>query len=563
MTALVKGRGPSHPKVAFIGMAPWKDELRYNIPFAGSSGQLFDRALKNISFDRASAWVGNVSETLLEPGKSLWTRKDQTVQDIERLKDELQRLRPNVIVPMGDEAFSIITGLSGITKWRGSICSAKPVMGSYKCIPTVHPSWINRGLWKWENIFTYVDLARAIEESEFPEIKLPERHCIIAPSFKQVLAYIEECEKHDILSFDIEVFGYSPSGHGQISCIGIGYKPNEAMCIPLVKNRSQPYWSVYEEVQIWKALARLLQNNRIRKVGQNLSFEWIYFWLHGIYPSNMWCDTMLLHHSLYPDFGGAEDTWIKKKRDPALPGHGLAFINSCYTKTPYYKDDGRKLLPGSNDQQFWRYNCYDVMCTLDAGLQMVDEAQASGIWEAYVEDKIKPFLHCVRMEWQGVGFDNVLKRSAALELSCEAWLLQRHINECLGRELNVNSPLQMQELLYEQMGLKPQYAVRKTKTGERKKTLTANRDTLIKFQKETEGDNNAVIGWVNELRATLDLKSDIIDQKVLQDGNIHSHWNQGGTDSGRWACGKSILGYGMNLMNPPRKGIARRLFIPR
>jgi len=52
---------------------------------------------------------------------------------------------------------------------------------------------------------------------------------------------------------------------------------------------------------------------------------------YGIYPNPLGCDTMHMHHCLYPDFGGIMDEWSKRKRDIDNPGHGLALLTSQYT----------------------------------------------------------------------------------------------------------------------------------------------------------------------------------------------------------------------------------------
>jgi len=559
MSNRVHAEGPRHARLAFIGMAPAYDEVAAGHPFVGASGRLFTQALTKLGIKREDVWIGNVSELLLPPGQSLFTLpKEVLANEVKRLVSELVTLSPNVVIPMGDDPLRILTSLHGITKWRGSILNSTLIPG-LKVIPTIHPTWIIRGMWKWEPIFTYIDIKRALEESITKEIKLPPRNCIINPSFNTVIEYIEECSKHDILSVDIEVYGYTATGTGEIACIGIGFRPDEAMCIPFIKSGGIPFYSAQEEIFIWQRFAELLQNPNIKKVGQNLSFEWIYFWLHHIYPSNMWIDTMLLHHTLYPDWGGTEDPLIGKRKEFSEPGHSLAFINSQYTKTPYYKEDGKRWLPGLGDEQFWTYNCYDVMCTLDAALKMYNEVQEEKLWDFYCTYQQKPFLHTARMEWFGVKIDMEKRAQASLELSTEAVSIQSSINELLGYKFNVQSPKQRMELLYKKMKLKPKMKIRKDKFGGIKKTLTADYETLRVFAEQTQ---EPVLLKIMELGKILDLKADIIDQPLGEDGRMHTHYKQGGTDSNRWSSVKSILGTGMNLQNVPVKGVARCLFIP-
>lgn len=557
MPDIVPGHGPRNAKIAIVGMAPEKHEIFTGIPFSGPSGDLLNRALRELNYERSQIYITNVHDRFLPSGSSLFSLPQSELKNsLDRLRKELQEVAPAVCIPMGAEPLYFLTSRNGIQKWRGSILNSSLIPGM-KCVPTVHPAWIMRGMWKWQPVFTHIDLARAIEESVTPEIKYPKRNAIIAPSVNTSLDYIEECSKHDILSTDIEVYGYTKTGTGEISCVGLGYKTDEAICIPFIKASGQNYFSAHDEGRVWQALSRLLQRRDIRKVGQNLAFEWIYFWLHRTYPVNMWIDTMLLHHTLYPDFGGTEDIW-GKPRGFEEPGHSLAFINSQYNKDMYYKDDGRRYIPGTADQQFWRYNAMDVMVTLDAALKMEQEARENGLWDFYCDFKQRPFPHACRMEWYGVGIDIERRRDVSIELTNTISELQARINTTLGYELNVNSPKQLGELLYEKRGYKEVKKWVVTKKEGRVRRRTSDKDTLRKLA-ETTGDE--ILQLIMDLRAARDLKGDIVDQKLGEDNRMHAHYKLGGTDTHRWSSTRSILGTGTNLQNIPRDGIARHLFI--
>lgn len=547
----VPASGPKNAKIAIVGMAPAREEVATGIPFMGASGQILNKSLAKLGVERKDVYVTNIHDSFLQPGSSLFSLPALVREaSVRRLKNELEQVGPNIVIPLGDEPLRLICNLSGIQKWRGSILPSTLVPG-LKAVPSVHPAWIVRGMWKWEPVFTHIDLKRAVEESHDDKLILPERRAITGPSLNTCLDYIRECSKHEILSVDIEVYGYSKTGTGEIACIGIGFSSDEALCIPLVRSGGVPYWGVFEEARIWRALSVLLQDKSIKKVGQNLAFEWIYFWLHNIYPSNMWIDTMLLHHTLYPDFGGTEDAWGRKSKKDE-PGHSLAFINSQYTKTPYYKDDGRRWVPGLGDHAFWKYNCMDVMVTLECALKEKAEAETEGLWEFYEQYQQRPFIHSSRMEWFGVGIDLEKRALASVELLHHAEEVQDRINQRLGYALNVNSPKQMMELLYKKLDFKVK---KKRSTGK----PTADKETLRVFAEQSQ---NEVLLWIQNLRATLDLKGDIVDQKLGSDNRMHTHYKQGGTDSNRWSSTKSILGTGTNLQNVPRAGIARQLFLP-
>jgi DNA polymerase I len=154
------------------------------------------------------------------------------------------------------------------------------------------------------------------------------------------------------------------------------------------------------------------------------------------------------------------------------------------------------------------------------------------------------------MEWFGVAIDPDKRKLASAELGREIGILQDRINQKLGHQINVNSPKQMLHLLYNEMGFKP-ILNRETKRP------TADKNALFEIAERTQ---NEVLLWIQELRSKIDLKSDVIDQELGEDGRMHTQY--GHTDTHRWTSSESILGTGTNLQNIPVKGIARQLFVP-
>jgi len=539
----IKAKGPKNCKLAFVGMAPGNEEVRLGEPFVGPAGRQFNHALRTLGISRDEVFITNVSEVPLTTVKSLFDLpRDFLNMEISRLKLELDETTANCIVPLGDEPLQIICGRSEISKWRGSILESTLCPGR-KCIPSFHPAWILRGNWKWLSVFTHVDIKRAMEESETPQIVLPRRDAIIGPSFNDAVEFLRECEEKKYIGFDIE------TRHREIACVGFGFEPNSAMCIPLIRSTNVPYWTDLEEVKIWESMTRVLQS-QVKKIAQNASFEWLYFWTHGVFPSNLYIDTMTLHHCLYPDFGITEDQFGRKKRFDE-PGHGLGFINSQYTKTPYYKDDGRNWSPKTGDDVLWNYNCLDVMTTVESSMKMKDEADAAGLWDFYQNFYIKPFPHALRMEWQGTELDPEATKVAKDELQKRSEELQVRIVSSVG-QINVNSPKQVADLLYKMKGYKPK---KDRKTGR----ITADADALLYFA--TKYQDQSLMD-INELRSVNSLLSKLMDKDVSEDGRIRTHYRFGGTDGARWSSTESILGASTNLQNVKREGVARTIFVP-
>ena len=548
LTKRVRATGPRPAQLAVVGMAPARDEVRTGRPFTGSSGQILNESLQMYGMTREDVFVTNLVEFPIELGSSVYEAVPKELRDkeFERLRQELLEVRPNCVLLCGNDPLQAFTGHRAIGQWRGSIIQANQLLANVKCVPCQHPAAFIRGLWKWLPVFRYVDLPRAVEESKVKGVVLPERRAITGPSKRQVMDYLQYLRSKRLVTVDIETNGT------EITCVGLGASKDEALSIPFTRSGYHNYWNLDEEADIWLGIANLLQAPDVQLVAQNAAFEWLYFWRYGIYPRNLYCDTMTLHHCLYPDFGGTQDPWGRKKRSGDEPGHSLAFINSQYTRTPYYKEDGRLWKPEYGDTGFWRYNAMDVMVTHDVMEQMVEEAQAKNLWQYYQDYYVRAFRHALRMEWFGVKINLDLRAKAREELVAHAAELQETVDGTLGYRLNVNSPKQMNKLLYETKG----YQVRRNpKTGR----PTADKGALRYFA-DKKGDT--LLEDIVKLRETLDLIGDIIDQPLGPQGRMHTHFKLGGTDGQRWSSTESILGSGTNLQNIPREGVARKLFIP-
>jgi len=574
----VAASGPRNARLAAIGMSPARQEIADKVPFVGPSGRIFNDALAASKISRNAVYVTNLCAFFIDDNDLYSVPQEILEKERQRVFRELEEVKPNCLLIMGAQTLVLLmegyvgpfgsksqkraAARWGITKWRGSIIPLTLPNGRVqKCVVAHHPAGFIRGQWKWLPVFKYIDVPRAVTQSSFPENKMTPRSAIVAPSFRQAREWLQEANTKEWVSIDYE-------GRSHITCLGSGWEISSAMCIPLSRVGNPSYWSLIEELELWKLWCALLQNPKVKKIAQNAPFEWIKSWLYGIYPARLGMDTMSLHHCLYPDFGGVTDEWSKKKRDIDNPGHGLAFITSQYTDQSYYKDDGRHWEPSLGENVFWRYNALDVMVTFEAAMKMHAEAQACGLWDFYQQNYLDTFESALRMEWQGVAID-IARRDSERALSvariAEA---QLHLKQLVNLEvitkggkgvkpmpgvLNLASPKQVLNWLTN---------VRKYKIRLHRKTgkPTVDRDTFQMLISKHPQD--AALRTMIELRKEQDFINDNLDTEIDKEGRMHSHVKQGGTNGTRWSTAESILGGGRNFQNLPRQGPARALFLP-
>jgi DNA polymerase-1 len=165
---------------------------------------------------------------------------------------------------------------------------------------------------------------------------------------------------------------------------------------------------------------------------------------------------------------------------------------------------------------------------------------------AYLYDFLEGPLIAVLagMERDGVKLDVAALDGLEAEAQKEMAALHKQALKAAGRDFNVNSPSQLAEVLFTDLGLKP---LKKTKTG-----FSTDSDVL-----EALADEHELPGLILEHRQLAKLSGTYLQalpKLVAADGRVHSTWNQTGTATGR------ISSLDPNLQNiPVRSEVGKRI----
>lgn len=305
-------------RISFVGEAPSDEEVMLGEPFVGPAGRVFNGAMRSAGLDRKAFHITNVFDEQADEERALDLRRQPELvkANFARLADEIKKVQPNVIVPMGETALWAFTEHTAITPFRGAVTLATRIAPGAKLLPTFHPSHIQR---QWKFLPTLIgDLVKAEKEAKKgPKIVYPKREIHLLPSKGDVATWCRECMKSDLLSVDIE------TGWGAITCVGLAPDSTRAMCIPFLDLRkpNRHYWpTTRDEFDVWKLLKHVLESD-VPKLGQNFTYDAFWFLKKmGIGVKNYRHDTRLMHHALYPE----------------LP-KDLAFMGSTYTDLGAWK----------------------------------------------------------------------------------------------------------------------------------------------------------------------------------------------------------------------------------
>lgn len=346
-----------------------------------------------------------------------------------------------------------------------------------------------------------------------------------------------------IFALDTETTSKDPM---KAAIVGLSFsiKPDEAFYIPCAHD----YPDVPEQLElrdVLKLLKPVLENPEIKKIGQNIKYDWMVLARHGINLDGVMSDTMVASYLINPS-----------KRAHGLDQIALDFLDH---KTISYKEvtgKGKKIT-GFREVPLERavpYACEDADITLMAYNVLMPKISEMDLVELFqkVEMPLIPVL--MKMEMTGIFVDkdklNLLSKSFEHQLD----ELEKRIYSVAGEEFNIKSSQQLGKILFEKLELPVQKKTKK-KTGY-----------------STDVDVLTVLASLHELpvmilrhRTLAKLKSTYADALIdlinPETGRIHTSYNQTVTATGRLSSSDP------NLQNIPVRTEEgreiRRAFVPK
>lgn len=223
----------------------------------------------------------------------------QVQEGLKQVAQEIELVRPNVILALGNAALWAVTENWGVLRWRGSQLTGEIGSWSGKVIPTLHPAAVIR---EWpQRPIVLNDLkrvAREIQTSAYENV--PKWVFTVRPSFAEASTRLEELidkvESGQIewIDFDLE----TRAGH--VACAGFSWSAKEALSLPLmVKGDNQGYWSLEEEARLIWLVYKLLTHPKVKVRGQNLLYDAQYTYRHWHFVPRVAQDTMIAQHAIF------------------------------------------------------------------------------------------------------------------------------------------------------------------------------------------------------------------------------------------------------------------------
>ena len=529
--------GPLNSEVVIIGEGPGENDVRQKKPFIGGSGALLWGTLRKYGLHRMNVYSTNVIKRQISLNRG--NQKHSVHQDeLEKwtglLEWELKQL-PNarILFLLGNYALTAVTGSHGITNWRGSVFERKLPNGKLgKVVCANNPAYALREL-KQEPMFL-MDCAKLdqVIRGVYREYNIDR---LISPSYKEACAFLRDLQKtNSPVALDVE---HPPSLGPETVCYGLANSAHRAMCINF-RDHKQNRFTLGEEIEIFNQIQKLCDSHKI--IAQNAAHETYWCWLKERVRIHPWFDTLLAHHTLYPQ----------------LP-HSLQFLTAQYTTHPFYKDEGEDWKESGDFDMLWKYNCSDAAITWEVHRRELKELEDQGLSKFFFDHVMRAQPHLTEATVHGLAVDTNIKQQIiemcsedVAKLKADFHRIVQEMTDDPEYRPNPNSWQQLKELFFGRLRLQ----------GRGQSTDKTNRQHMLK--------NAATPPLAKEMLAVLDRYSTedkflgtFAEARLSNDGRMRCDYKQYGVARapGRLSSSSLIDKTGMNMQNQPQR--ARSMYV--
>ena len=345
------------------------------------------------------------------------------------------------------------------------------------------------------------------------------------------------------VSIDFETTSTDPM-LAKIVGIALCPAPHEAYYVP-VAHRSLADSSTRQLglPAVLEKLKPLIEDKGLRKIGQNLKYEFVIFEMYGVRLNGISFDTMIAAHML-------DSSRISYSLDELCRlylGHSMISYRDV-TGTGKSKINFEEV----ELEAAKVYSCEDADVAMLLSEKLARELEELNLIRVYRDIELRFIEVLARIEINGVKVDADRLKELSKEFEAGLKDIEKAIFEEVGYEFNLNSPLQLRQVLFETLRL-PQKKL--TKTGESSTDVEVLND-LSKFHPVPEK--------VLEHRTLSKLKSTYVDAlpRLInpRTGRLHTSFNPVGSSTGRLSSSDP------NLQNIPIKTAQgrriREAFIP-
>ena len=310
--------------------------------------------------------------------------------------------------------------------------------------------------------------------------------------------------------------------------ISVSIKPNEAFYIPLQHDYDEAPAQIDREIVLEK-LKPWLENKDTIKVGHNLKYDRHIFSNYDLNLQGQIFDTMLLSYV----------------NNSIATRHNLGAVSKRYLNiNPSSYEDvagkGAKQISfqqvGIEEATYYAAEDADISLQLHHTLTPVLKKQTA-LYDLYINCE-EPLIEVLgAIERHGVLIDSTLLNKQSREFEITLRTIEEKVYQSAGEEFNLGSPKQLQEILFEKLGLP---VLKKTPKGQASTAENVLQELAMDFP---------IVKDILDFRTISKLKTTYTDKlpKMINEktGRVHTSYHQAVTATGRLSSSNP------NLQNIP------------
>ena len=337
------------------------------------------------------------------------------------------------------------------------------------------------------------------------------KNYITIDNFDQLDNLISELKKNKLISIDLETTSLD-----YLSCniVGVSFSVDIDSGYYLPIHQSEGLDSNPDLFNFKSVITRLLpiiSSGQYNFCGQNIKFDFLVLKSNGVELKNIISDSMIAESLLHPDSSSYK-----------LESLALDYLNYRMKPIEDLIGHGRKQI--SMDRvpidQISTYACEDADIALQVNMLQEKELNNKKLKKVYDSIEIPLISVLAKMELNGVFIDTSVLSKLSTDVNSRITDIENRIYMISGYEFNINSPMQLAEILFDKLKLKKIH----------------KRSTAINVLEVLKHDH-PLPEEILEFRHLAKLKSTYIDAlpKYIHSitGRVHSSFNQSTTSTGR------------------------------
>jgi len=236
----------------------------------------------------------------------------------------------------------------------------------------------------------------------------------------------------------------------QIVGYSFAWAPGEAVYVPVRAPAGEPQ---LDPLAVQGALKPVLENPAIEKIGQNLKFDRIVLRAAGIELAGAAFDTMVADYLLDPGerSHNMDDLALRHL------GHQTITIDQLIGSGKKQKRMDEVPVP-----LITKYAAEDADVPLRLAEVLAPRLREAGLAALFADLEMPLIEVLAEMEFQGIRVDVERLRELALQFETRIAQLKKEVFEIAGREFNIDSRIQLGQLLFDELKLP---VTKRTKTG--------------------------------------------------------------------------------------------------